>query len=207
MKIVLLGAPGAGKGTQADLIVKEYGIPHISTGEAFRSNITKGTEIGLFVKSYMEKGLLVPDEVTIEIVSMRLKEDDCKNGFMLDGFPRSIPQAQALDKATSLDAVINIDVSYDVIYKRLTGRRNCSCGAIYHVSTYTSNNCAKCGKELFIRDDDKEEPIKKRLEVYEKITQPLISYYEKKGLLKTIVSSDAISDTFLKVKSILDTLI
>ncbi|MDR2267689.1 MAG: adenylate kinase [Christensenellaceae bacterium] len=204
MKIVLLGAPGAGKGSQAELITKEYGIPHISTGDAFRSNIKAGTEIGLYAKSFMDKGLLVPDEVTVKIVEARLSQGDCASGFMLDGFPRSLVQAEFLDKITALDCVLNISVPFDVILKRLSGRRSCSCGAIYNTDSHKSDSCLKCGNTLFIRDDDKEEAIKKRLEVYQAITAPLVDYYAQKGILSTVIGAETILDTFSLVKNTLD---
>ncbi|MDR0752244.1 MAG: adenylate kinase [Christensenellaceae bacterium] len=206
MKIVLLGAPGAGKGSQAELIGKKYGIAHVSTGEAFRSNLKEKTMIGLYAKTFMDKGLLVPDEIVVEIVESRLKLENCKNGFMLDGFPRSIVQAEFLDKFTKLDCVINIEVPFDVIIKRLSGRRSCVCGAIYNIESHKSDKCPKCGEILFTRDDDREEAIKNRLKVYESTTAPLVEYYENKGLLKTVVGADTIVDTFKKVELVLDQL-
>jgi len=158
MKIVLLGAPGAGKGSQAELIKKEYGLAHISTGDAFRSNIARGTDIGKIAKAYVEKGMLVPDEIVIEIVKERLTHDDCKNGFILDGFPRTIPQAIALDKIIKLDCVINIKVDNEIVTNRISGRRACrGCTQIYHISTYSKETCDKCGGKLYIREDDKRE--------------------------------------------------
>lgn len=198
-----MGAPGAGKGSQAAKITEYYKIPHISTGDAFRMNIAQGTEIGVYAKSFIDKGLLVPDDVTIRIVESRLKADDCKNGFMLDGFPRSIPQADALAKITEIDAVINIKVDPSVILKRLTGRRSCTCGAVYHVSTYHSDLCEKCGGKLYIREDDKEEAILKRLEVYEKTTAPLAEYYKKLGKLYEVEGNCTIAETFEEIKAIL----
>ena len=187
MKVILLGAPGAGKGSQATKIAQHYAIPHISTGDAFRSNIAKGTEIGVYAKSFIDKGQLVPDDVVVRIVDARLKEADCAKGFLLDGFPRSIPQAEALDRLTDIDAVINIEVDFSVITARLTGRRTCRCGESYHISTYHKDTCAKCGQPLYIRDDDKEETIKNRLEVYRKTTEPLVKYYAEKGVLRRAV--------------------
>jgi adenylate kinases len=203
MRIILLGAPGAGKGSQAEKITTNYGIPHISTGDAFRSNIAKGTEIGLYAKSFMDKGLLVPDDVTIKIVAERLKADDCKKGFVLDGFPRSIPQAEALEKITNIDYVINIAVDDQIVLKRLGGRRSCSCGAVYHVSTYDKDTCAVCGKKLYIRDDDKEETIVKRLEVYYKTTAPLVDFYKTRGKLYEVGGSGTIGETYEEVRKIL----
>jgi adenylate kinase len=204
VKIILLGAPGAGKGSQAEKLKEALSIPHISTGDAFRTNIKNGTEIGVYAKSFIDKGLLVPDEVTIKIVESRLKEADCKNGFLLDGFPRSIPQAEALGKITKIDYVLNVQVDLEVVLKRLTGRRTCSaCGGIYHTSTHNGENCDKCGANLIVRDDDKEEAILKRLEVYNKTTQPLIDYYSQKGCLVDVNGNASVEDTFQEILSIL----
>ena len=196
MKIILLGAPGAGKGSQATRLTTTLNVPHISTGDAFRMNIKNGTEIGLYAKSFMDKGQLVPDEVTVKIVESRLNEADCKNGFLLDGFPRSIPQAKALDEITKIDYVFNIDVNFDVLLKRLTGRKSCACGAIFHVSTYNSDTCDKCNLNLFTRDDDKEETIVKRLEAYNQTTKPLVEYYTAKGNLVNIDGDTTIQETY-----------
>ena len=195
MKLILLGAPGAGKGTQAEILCKELNIPTISTGNILRAAIKDGTPTGLKAKSFMDAGALVPDEVIIGIVTERLAEDDCKNGYVLDGFPRTLPQAEALDSlmeemSTSLDAVLNISVPLDRLIDRLTGRRMCrNCGTIYHLlynAPEVENVCDACGGELYQRDDDKEATVKSRLEVYEAQTAPLISYYEQKGILHTI---------------------
>lgn len=202
-KIILLGAPGAGKGSQAAIISEHYGIPHISTGDAFRSNIARGTEIGKYAKTFIDKGLLVPDEVTVNIVAERLKAEDCKNGFLLDGFPRSIPQAEALARITEIDAVIDITVDFDRVIKRLSGRRMCSCGAVYHTSTYSKDVCEKCGGKLYIRDDDNEDAIRKRLEVYSETTAPLTEYYKKLGILYEVGGNGTIEDTFHEVKAVL----
>lgn len=185
MNIVLLGAPGAGKGTQATTICERYGIPHVSTGDIFRKNIKEKTPVGIVAKGYIDKGQLVPDEVTEEIVRLRIEEPDCKNGFLLDGFPRTVAQAEALGKITALDAVVNIDVPLGKLMKRLTGRRVCkNCGESYHVDFIgDKTSCAKCGGELIHRDDDTEETVTKRLAVYTDQTAPLIDYYEDKGLL------------------------
>ena len=195
MKIVLLGPPGAGKGTQADVLVKKLLVPHISTGDMFRAAISNGTELGKEAKAYMDKGQLVPDIVTVGIIRDRISMSDCREGFLLDGFPRTLPQAEALDNlmnemSTSLDAVLNISVPLDRLIDRLTGRRMCrNCGTIYHLlynAPEVENVCDACGGELYQRDDDKEATVKSRLDVYEAQTAPLISYYEQKGILHTI---------------------
>ncbi len=185
MRLIMLGAPGAGKGTHALLLSKEYNIPQISTGDILRSHIKNETDLGKKAKKYMDKGLLVPDELVVEIVKKRIQEEDCKEGFILDGFPRTIPQAEALDKALeelaiALDKVVNIDVPDEVIIKRMAGRRVCSnCGASYHIENkkpLKENICDECGSELKQREDDKEETVRKRLQVYEEQTKPLIEY-------------------------------
>lgn len=202
--IVMLGAPGAGKGTQSALIASEYGIPHISTGDILRRNIKEGTELGKLAKSYIDAGALVPDDVVIGIVADRLAEADAQNGYVLDGFPRTIAQAEALDKVAKIDIAINIVVGFDVIVNRLSGRRVCVCGATYHTSTLDGKTvCEKCGKELFVRDDDKPETVRARLETYEKQTAPLIGYYEKKGVLCDIDATGTIQEDFEKIKKVL----
>ncbi|MTV49460.1 adenylate kinase [Heliobacillus mobilis] len=195
MKVLLMGPPGAGKGTQAELLVKHFAIPHISTGDMFRAAIKNGTELGQKAKAYMDAGQLVPDEVTIGIVRERLAQDDCQQGFLLDGFPRTVPQADALDETLNqltmnLDAIIDIQVSHEKLIERLTGRRICrQCGATYHVvfnPPAAESKCDKCGGELYQRSDDSRETAENRLDVYNKQTQPLIDYYQAKGLYKRI---------------------
>nr|WP_207732320.1 adenylate kinase [Heliobacterium chlorum] len=190
-----MGPPGAGKGTQAELLVKHFAIPHISTGDMFRAAIKNGTELGQKAKAYMDAGQLVPDEVTIGIVRERLAQDDCQQGFLLDGFPRTVPQADALDETLkqltmNLDAVIDIQVTHEKLIERLTGRRICrQCGATYHVvfnPPAAESKCDKCGGELYQRSDDSRETAENRLDVYNKQTQPLIDYYQAKGLYKRI---------------------
>lgn len=197
MNLILLGAPGAGKGTQAVRIAEKYGIPHISTGDIFRKNIKEQTPIGVTAKSYIDKGQLVPDEVTVEIVRLRLLEDDAKNGYLLDGFPRTLAQAEALDKIANIDTVINIDVDLDALSDRLTGRRVCSkCGESYHVSTKKDEDCDKCGGKLMHRDDDKPETVANRLKVYTASTAPLIDYYSKQGKLVNVNGMNKIEEVF-----------
>jgi len=190
MNIVLLGSPGVGKGTYAKRISKIYGIPQISTGDMFRKAIKNKTRIGLLAKTYIDKGNLVPDDVTIKLVEERLKQDDCKNGFMLDGFPRTITQADALSDIINIDKVLDFTASEKIIIDRLSGRRICkSCGAIYHIRNIipkVEGVCDKCGGKIYQRDDDKPESVKKRLDVYKKQTEPLIKYYTKKGILRSI---------------------
>ena len=213
MKLVLLGAPGAGKGTQAKKLIEKYGIPQISTGDLLRAAVAAGTPLGKEAKSYMDKGELVPDSVVLGMVEERLKQNDCKNGYILDGFPRNTAQAETLDKMLSslnmpLDAALSVDVPFEDLMKRLTGRRTCkSCGQMYNIyfgPPKKEGLCDKCNGELFQRDDDKEETIKKRLEVYSAQTAPLIDYYKKKGLLKTVVGVGSIDDIFNKVCTVLE---
>ncbi len=208
MNVILLGAPGAGKGTQAAKIKEAYKLPHISTGDIFRENIKKGTPIGLVAKSYIDKGLLVPDVVTCKIVQERLAKEDCQKGYMLDGFPRNLFQAEELDKITSIDLVINIEVDFSILLDRICGRRVCKeCGEIYHVSRLDgSTQCAKCGGELYQRKDDNPETMQSRLEVYKAQTAPLIDYYKAKGVLFTVVSKTTAEDVFEKVSQKLDAL-
>ena len=212
MKIIMLGAPGAGKGTQAKMLAEKYGIPHVSTGDIFRTNIKNQTELGMEAKKYIDQGLLVPDELTVKILLDRVAKDDCKNGYVLDGFPRTIPQAEVLDKAVSelnesIDFAINVDVKDENIIRRMSGRRAClKCGATYHIEHIPPKQegiCDTCGSELVLRDDDKPETVKKRLEVYHEQTQPLIDYYNKKGILREVDGSQDMKDVFNAIVSIL----
>ena len=212
MKIVMLGAPGAGKGTQAKMIAEKYGIPHVSTGDIFRANIKNGTELGKEAKQYMDQGKLVPDELTVKILFDRVAQDDCKNGYVLDGFPRTIPQANVLDEALTklgdkIDYAVNVDVPDDNIINRMGGRRACvACGATYHIvynAPKTEGICDVCGKELIIRDDDQPETVKNRLKVYHDQTQPLIDFYEGKGVLKSVDGTADMKDVFAAIVEIL----
>ena len=212
MKIIMLGAPGAGKGTQAKMIADKYGVPHISTGDIFRANIKNGTELGMEAKKYMDQGLLVPDELTVRILLDRVAQDDCKNGYVLDGFPRTIPQAEVLDKALTelgdhIDYAINVDVPDENIVKRMSGRRAClTCGATYHIEHVPPKKegiCDVCGSELVLRDDDKPETVKNRLNVYHEQTQPLIDFYTEKGVLKTVDGTVPMEEVFAAITAIL----
>ncbi len=212
MKIVMLGAPGAGKGTQAKMIAEKYSIPHVSTGDIFRANIKNGTELGKEAKSYMDKGELVPDELTVRILLDRVAADDCSNGYVLDGLPRTIPKAEVLDSELSklgdkVDFAINVDVPDENIVRRMGGRRACvTCGATYHIEHVPPKQegiCDKCGSELILRDDDKPETVQKRLAVYHEQTQPLIEYYDNKGILKTVDGTVDMMDVFGAITDIL----
>ncbi|MBE5859167.1 MAG: adenylate kinase [Butyrivibrio sp.] len=212
MKIIMLGAPGAGKGTQAKMIADKYQVPHISTGDIFRANIKNGTELGKKAKEFMDKGQLVPDELTVEILLDRVAQDDCKNGYVLDGFPRTIPQADVLDKELTklgdkVDYAINVDVPDDNIVKRMSGRRAClKCGATYHIEHIPPKKegiCDTCGSELVQRDDDKPETVLNRLKVYHDQTQPLIDYYTNKNILKTVDGTKDMQDVFNQIVGIL----
>ena len=204
MKIIFLGAPGSGKGTHATRVKTELGVPHISTGDIFRENIKGGTPLGVLAKSYIDQGALVPDDVVIKIVEDRLSREDCKNGFILDGFPRTIYQAEALKKIADIDVVINLVVDDEAIVKRVAGRRMCRCGETYNVAFLNgATTCAKCGAELYQREDDKEETVKSRLEVYHKETAPLIDYYRKEGLLKDVDGSQGIEAVYNDIMKVL----
>ncbi len=212
MKIIMLGAPGAGKGTQAKMIADKYGVPHVSTGDIFRANIKNGTELGMEAKKYMDQGLLVPDELTVRILLNRVAQDDCKNGYVLDGFPRTIPQAEVLDSELTklgdhIDYAINVDVPDENIVKRMSGRRAClTCGATYHIEHVPPKKegiCDVCGSELVLRDDDKPETVKNRLNVYHEQTQPLIDFYTEKGVLKTVDGTVPMEEVFAAITAIL----
>jgi adenylate kinase len=209
----MLGAPGAGKGTQAKLIAEKFNIPHISTGDIFRANIKEGTDLGKEAKEYMDKGQLVPDDLTVRILLDRVSNDDCANGYVLDGFPRTIPQAEVLDTEVaklgeSIDFAIDVDVPDENIIRRMGGRRAClKCGATYHVEHIPPKQegiCDKCGSELVLRDDDKPETVKKRLEVYHKQTQPLIDYYSKQNILRTVDGTQDMNDVFADIVKLLE---
>lgn len=212
MKIIMLGAPGAGKGTQAKKIAEKYAIPHISTGDIFRANIKNGTELGKKAKTYMDQGLLVPDELVVDLVVDRVNQEDCVNGYVLDGFPRTIPQAEALDKALEdlgqkMDYAINVEVPDANIVNRMSGRRACvDCGATYHIvyaPTKEENVCDNCHGTLILRDDDKPETVQKRLNVYHEQTQPLIDYYTNKNILVEVDGTVDINDVFGAIENIL----
>lgn len=212
MKIIMLGAPGAGKGTQAKMLADKYMIPHISTGDIFRANIKNGTELGQKAKTYMDQGLLVPDELVCDLVVDRVQQEDCKDGYILDGFPRTIPQAEALDAAleklgAKIDYAVNVEVPDENIVRRMSGRRACvACGATYHIvynPTKVEGVCDRCGKELILRDDDKPETVTKRLNVYHEQTQPLIEYYTKQGALVEVDGTMSMDDVFNAIVKIL----
>ena len=212
MKIIMLGAPGAGKGTQAKKIAEKYQIPHISTGDIFRANIKGGTELGMKAKTFMDQGLLVPDELTCDLVMDRIQQEDCANGFVLDGFPRTIPQAESLTKALAergekVDYAINVDVPDENIINRMSGRRAClGCGATYHITfnpPVKEGICDTCGQELVLRDDDKPETVKKRLDVYHQQTQPLIDYYKNAEVLAEVDGTQPMDAVFQGIVEIL----
>lgn len=212
MKIIMLGAPGAGKGTQAKMIAEKYGLPHISTGDIFRANIKNGTELGKEAKEYMDKGLLVPDELTVRLLLDCVAQDDCKNGYVLDGFPRTIPQAEVLDEKLSelgekVDYAINVDVPDENIVNRMSGRRAClNCGATYHIVSIPPKKegiCDVCASALVLRDDDRPETVQNRLKVYHEQTQPLIDFYEKKGVLRSVDGTLPMEEVFTAITKIL----
>ena len=212
MKIIMLGAPGAGKGTQAKMIAEKYDIPHISTGDIFRANIKNGTALGMEAKEYMDQGLLVPDELTVKILMDRVAQDDCGNGYVLDGFPRNIPQAEVLDRALSelddkIDHAIDVDVPDEAIVTRMGGRRAClKCGATYHVMFNPPKSegvCDTCKEALVLRDDDKPETVQKRLSVYHDQTQPLIDYYKGQGILATVDGTKELNEVFQDIVAVL----
>ncbi|WP_290775994.1 adenylate kinase [Anaerofustis sp.] len=212
MKLVLLGPPGAGKGTQASKIVDKYNVVHISTGDIFRKNLSENTPLGQKAKEYMDKGLLVPDDVTVEMVEDRLSWPDISGSYMLDGFPRTISQAESLDEILKksnekLDLALCIEADYSLLTKRITGRRMCKCGETYHVEFHppkVDGICDKCGGELYQRDDDKEDTVVKRLKEYEEKTQPLVDYYKKQDILKTVNGSRTVDEVFTDISNILD---
>lgn len=213
MKIIMLGAPGAGKGTQAKMIADKYQIPHVSTGDIFRANIKNGTELGMEAKKYMDAGQLVPDELTVKILLDRVAQEDCKNGYVLDGFPRTIPQAEVLENALkelgeSIDFAINVDVPDENIINRMSGRRACvACGATYHIvhiPTKVEGICDRCGAELILRDDDKPETVKKRLDVYHAQTQPLIDFYTSREVLVSVDGTRDMMDVFADIVTVLN---
>ena len=212
MKIIMLGAPGAGKGTQAKMIAEKYSIPHVSTGDIFRANIKNGTDLGKQAKEYMDAGKLVPDELTVKILLDRVAQDDCKNGYVLDGFPRTIPQAEVLEDALNklgdkIDYAVNVDVPDENIVRRMSGRRAClKCGATYHIEHIPPKQegiCDTCGSELVLRDDDKPETVLNRLKVYHDQTQPLIDFYTERNVLKTVDGTRYMKDVFADIISIL----
>lgn len=212
MKLIMLGAPGAGKGTQAKKISAKYGIPHISTGDIFRANIKGGTELGMKAKAFMDQGQLVPDDITIGMLLDRIKEDDCQKGYVLDGFPRTIPQAESLTKALTelgdkIDWAVNVDVPDENIISRMSGRRAClGCGQTYHIVYNAPSQegiCDVCGQALVLRDDDKPETVQKRLEVYHEQTQPLIDYYRGAGILAEVDGTKDLEEVFQDIVKIL----
>lgn len=212
MKIIMLGAPGAGKGTQAKMIADTYGLPHVSTGDIFRMNIKNGTQLGMEAKTYMDQGLLVPDELTVRILLDRVAKADCAKGYVLDGFPRNIPQANVLDEALSklgdkIDYAINVEVPDENIIRRMSGRRACvACGATYHIEHVPPRKegiCDKCGEKLVLRDDDKPETVGNRLQVYKEQTQPLIEFYAEKGVLHNVDGTRDMKEVFEAIVAIL----
>jgi len=209
MKIIIQGAPGSGKGTQAKFIVKQYNIPQISTGDLLREAVKTGTELGLKAQKHMNTGTLVPDDIVIKLLNDRIIQEDCQNGFILDGFPRNLVQAQELKNITDIDLVININVDYGLLIERITGRRTCkNCSSIFHIKYSPPkevDKCDKCSGSLYQRDDDTEETVKNRLNTYENVTKPLIDYYEKQGILESLVSDGSIDEMRQKVSKLLAT--
>ena len=209
MKLIMLGAPGSGKGTQAKFIKEDYDIPQISTGDLLRSAILSGTELGLKAQEFMNTGKLVPDNLVLQLLKVRLSQQDCKNGFILDGYPRNLTQAQELKKITGIDLVINLDINYRLLIERITGRRTCKqCGAIFHIKYNPSKKdgiCDECSGKLYQRDDDTEETVKKRLNTYENKTIPLIEFYRQQRILETLVSDGSIAEMRQKVSTLLTT--
>nr|WP_122012814.1 adenylate kinase [Maliibacterium massiliense] len=204
MRIVLLGPPGAGKGTQAVKIAQAYGLAHVSTGDIFRKNLREKTALGKLAQSYMDKGQLVPDDVTISMVEDRLAQEDCAKGFLLDGFPRTLAQAKAFDDKMNVDMVIEIEVPDELLVTRMSGRRMCKCGATYHVSMLAGKTtCEKCGSALYQRDDDHEATVKKRLDVYHRETEPLVAHYAAQGVLVTIDGTQGIDKVFADIQAVL----
>ncbi len=209
MKLIMLGAPGSGKGTQAKFIMEDYDIPQISTGDLLRSAILSGTELGLKAQEFMNTGKLVPDNLVLQLLKVRLSQQDCKNGFILDGYPRNLTQAQELKKITGIDLVINLDINYRLLIERITGRRTCKqCGAIFHIKYNPSKEdgiCDECSGMLYQRDDDTEETVKNRLNTYENKTIPLIEFYRQQRILETLVSDGSIAEMRQKVSTLLTT--
>lgn len=207
MKLVLLGAPGSGKGTQAALIVRDFGISHISTGEMFRRHMKEGTPLGLLAKKYIDEGKLVPDDIVVEMVAERLKQKDCEKGFLLDGFPRTVPQAIALEERVDIDAALNLDIGRELLLYRISGRRVCSkCGLTSHVEWLKGDDSCSCGGRFVQRDDDKEETVLKRLDVYEEQTRPLIEFFMERGKLINIDANKERDDVYVGIKEALSQL-
>ena len=207
MKIILLGPPGAGKGTQAMRIARDYNLAHISTGDIFRTNMRENTELGKLAKSYIDQGQLVPDDVTIAMVHDRLQKDDCRDGFLLDGFPRTVAQAKAFDEAVKVDLALDIEAPDELLVRRIAGRRMCPCGATYHVDWLDGKTtCGECGSDLYQRDDDREETVYKRLLVYKEQTAPLAAHYKSLGVLRGVDGTKDVDEVYAQIKSVLDEL-
>ncbi len=207
MKLIFLGPPGAGKGTQAALTSQRFGVAHISTGDMLRAEMREGTPLGLAARGYVEKGELVPDGVILGMIAERIKKPDCAAGFLFDGFPRTIAQAQALQSLSDIDMVINLDASVEVIVRRISGRRMCAgCGASFHTATFAGEHCDRCGEALYIRDDDREDTVKNRIAVYERQTKPLIEFYHKAGLLQTVDANGTPDMVQVEIDALLEAL-